>query len=85
MLFRGGGLLKEGDINRDEMLIYVRRITSITLLKSCVTQEDTLWLGRELVLSRSKSINNTYTTKDMRGKKEERLVRKKDGMRDLIM
>ena len=24
-------------------------------------------------------------TKDMRGKTEERLVRKKDGMRDLIM
>ena len=30
-------------------------------------------------------MENTYTTKDTRGKAKERLVRKNDGMRDLIM
>ena len=30
-------------------------------------------------------MDKTDTIKDMRGKVEERLVRKKDGMRDLLM
>ena len=30
-------------------------------------------------------MDKTDTFKDMRGKVEERLVRKKDGMRDLLM
>ena len=89
MLFKGKerGTLKESDINRDEVPIFVSRITSITPLKSrIITQEDTLsCFGRELVLPRSKNMNKTYITKDMKRKAEERLIRKKDRMRDLIM
>ena len=42
-------------------------------------------LAREFVLSKSKNMNKTYTTKDTRGKAEKGLVWKKDGIRDLIM
>ena len=87
-LFRGEerGTLKESDINKDKVPIYVGRITSITLLKSRITQEDTLsCFGRELVLPRSKNMSKTDTTKDTRRKAEERLIRKNDRMRDLIM
>ena len=87
-LFRGEerGTLKESDINKDKVPIYVDRITSITLLKSRITQEDTLsCFGRELVLPRSKNMSKTDTTKDTRRKAEERLIRKNDRMRDLIM
>ena len=88
MLFRGEerGTLKESDISRDEVPICVSRITSITPLKSRITQEDTLsCFGRERVLPRSKNMNKTDTTKDTRRKAKERLIRKNDGMRDLIM
>ena len=87
-LFRGEerGTFKESDISRDELPICVGRITSTTPLKSRITQEDTLsGFGRELVLPRSKNMNKTDTTKDTRRKTEERLIRKKDRMRDLIM
>ena len=88
MLFIGEerGTLKESDISRDEVPICVSRITSITPLKSRTTQEDTLnCFGRELFLPRSKNMNKTNITKDMRRKAEERLIRKEDRMRDLIM
>ena len=80
-LQRRRGTLKESDIP-----IFVGRITSIKSLKSRRTQEDTLsYFGRELVLPRCKNMNKTNTIKDMRRKTEERLIRKKDRMRDLIM
>ena len=80
MLFRGEerGTLKESDIRKDEVLICVGRITSITHLKSRITQENTLGcFGKELVLPKSKNIDETDTTKDTRRKAEERLIRKK--------
>ena len=81
-----GGILKECDINRDKIPICVRGIASITPLKSGVAQEDTLHgFSREFVLSRSKNMNKTNTTKDARGKAKERLNRKKNRMRDLII
>ena len=77
---------KKSDINRDEVPICDSRITSITPLKSRITQEDTLsCFGGELVLPRNKNMNKTDTTKDTRRKAEERLIRKNDRMRDLIM
>ena len=88
MLFRGEerGTLKESDINRDEVPVCVGRITFITPMKSRITQENTLsCFGRELVLPRSKNMNKTDTTKDTRRRAQERLIRKKDRMRDLIM
>ena len=69
------GILKESDISRDEIPICDSRITSITPLKSRITQEDTLsCFGEELVLLRSKNMNKTDTTKDMRRKTKERLI-----------
>ena len=87
-LFRGEEerTLKESDISRDEVSICVSRITSITPLKLRIIQEDTLsCFSRELVLPRSKNMNKTDTTKDTGRKAEERLIRKRDRMRDLIM
>ena len=66
-LFKGEErrFLKESDINIDEVPICVGRITSITPLKSRITQEETLSsFCRELVLPRSKNMNKTDTTKD---------------------
>ena len=83
-------MLKKRDIDRDEESMCIRRVASITSLKAGISEEDTLY-GRnidnlvELVLSSSKNIDKTNTTKDTRGKAKERLVRKNDGMRDLIM
>ena len=54
------GILKESDISRDEVPICDSIITSITPLKSGITQEDTLsCFGTELVLPRSKNMNKT--------------------------
>ena len=78
------GILEESDINRDEVPICDSRITSITPLKSRITQEDNCF-GKELVLPRSKNMNKTNTTKYTRRKAEERLIRKNDRMGDLIM
>ena len=79
-------ILKESDIGRDEVPICDSRITSITPLKSRITQEDTFnCFGGELVLPRSKNMNKTDTTKDAKRKAEERLIRKNDRMKDLIM
>ena len=67
-------------------MMSVRRITSITLLKSRVSQEDAFYsLGGKLVLSRCESMNKTSTTKDRRRKKIKKLGRKNEGMRDLVM
>ena len=64
----------------------VRGITTITLLKSRVSQEDTLCsLGGELVLSKCESMNKTSTVKDTRRKEIKRLGKKKEGMGDLVM
>ena len=56
------------------------------LVEAGNNQKDTLrGFGEKLVLSKSKNMDKTNTTKDMRGKTEERLVWKKNGMRDFIM
>ena len=69
-----GGILIECDINKDKVVICVMRIASITSLKSRVTQENTLrGFGQEFVLYKSKNINKTNTTKEMREKAEKKL------------
>ena len=58
----------------------------ITLLKLEITEEDTFrGFGRELVLPRSKDMEKKTDNQDKRGNAKERLARKNDGMRDLIM
>ena len=82
MLFRS----KEVDIIGEKITMSVRGITTITLLKSRVSQEDAFRsLGGELVLYRCESMNRTCTAKDTRRKETKRLGRKKEGMRDLVM
>ena len=64
----------------------VRGITTITLLKSRVSQEDAFRsLGGELILSKCESRNKTSTTKDSRRKEIKRFGGKNEGMRDLVM
>ena len=64
----------------------LRRITTITLLKSGISQEEALHgFGGKLVLSRSESMNKASTTKDTRRKEIKWLVREEKEMRNLIM
>ena len=64
----------------------LRGITTITLLKSGVAQEDAFCgLGGKLVLSWSENMNKASTTKDTRRKEIKWLVREKKGMRNLSM
>ena len=79
-------VLKKSDINRDKILMCIRRVAAITSLKLGITEEDTLYgFGWEHILSRSKNMNKKNIIKDTRGKVEKGLVWKKDGIRDLIM
>ena len=64
----------------------VRGITMIALLKSGVSQEDAFCgFGEELVSSSCEIMNKTSTTKDTGRKKIERLVRKKEGMGNVVV
>ena len=79
-------VLKKCDIGKDKVSMCIRRVAIISSLKLRITEEDTLrGFGCELVLSRSKNMDQTNTTKDTRGKAKERLVWKKNGMKDFIM
>ena len=61
-------------------------ITTITLLKSGISQEEALHgFGRKLVLSRSEKMNKASTTKDTRRKKIKWLVKEEKGVRNLIV
>ena len=56
----------------------LRGITTITLLKSGVAQEDAFrGFGKKFVLSWSENMNKASTTKDTRRKEIKRLVREK--------
>ena len=64
----------------------LKGITTITLLKSGISQEEALHgFGGKLVLSRSENMNKTGTTKDTRRKEIKWLVREEKEMRNLIM
>ena len=64
----------------------LKGITTITFLKSGISQEEALHgFGGKLVLSRSENINKTSTTKDTRKKEIKWLVREEKEMRNLIM
>ena len=64
----------------------LRGITTITLLKSRISQEDAFCgSGRKFVPSRSENMNKVSTTKNTRRKETKWLVREKKGMRNLIM
>ena len=76
-------ILNKCDIDKDKVSMCIRRVATITSLKSGITKEDTLrGFGLELVLSKSENMDKTDTTKDTRGKAEEGLVWKNDVMRD---
>ena len=63
-----------------------RGITTITLLKSRISQEDAFCgSDRKFVLSRSENMNKASTTKNTRRKKIKWLVREKKGMSNLIV
>ena len=72
-------VLKKCDIDRDKVSMCIKRVATITSLKSGITEEDTLrGFGSKLVLSRSKNMDKTNTTKDTRGKAEERFGLEKE-------
>ena len=79
-------VLPKVGFGRDKVSMCIRRVITISSLKSGITEDNTLrGFGGELVLFRSKNMDKTDTTKDTRAKIEEGLIWKKDGMRDLIM
>ena len=64
----------------------LRGITTITLLKSGISQEYAFCgFGRKFVLSRTENMNKASTTKNTRRKEIKWLVREKKGMRNLIV
>ena len=64
----------------------LKGITTITLLKSGISQEEALHgFGGKLVLSRSENMNKASTTKNTRRKEIKWLVKEKKGMRNLIV
>ena len=64
----------------------LRGITTITLLKSGISQEDAFCgFGKKFVLSKSENMNKASTTKNTRRKEIKWLVREKKGMRNLIV
>ena len=64
----------------------LKGITTITLLKSGISQKEALHaFGGKLVLSRSENMNKASTTKDTRRKEIKWLVREEKGVRNLIM
>ena len=64
----------------------LKGITTITLLKSKVSQEDAFCgFSRKFVLSRSENMNKASTTKNTRRNEIKWLVRKKKGMRNPIV
>ena len=64
----------------------LKGITTITLLKSGISQEEALHgFGGNLVLSRSENMNKASITKDTRMKEIKWLVREEKEMRNLIM
>ena len=76
---------QEGDINGEKVAMSLRGITTITLLKSGISQENAFCgSGRKFVFSRSENINKASTTKNTR-KEIKWLVREKKGMRNLIV
>ncbi|WP_233351467.1 hypothetical protein, partial [Vibrio cholerae] len=76
----------ESDISGEKVAMSLRGITTITLLKFGISQEDAFCgFGRKFVLSRSENMNKTSTTKDTRRKEIKWLVREEKEMRNLIM
>ena len=64
----------------------LKGITTITLLKSGISQEEAFCgFGRKFVLSKSENMNKASTTKNMRRKEIKWLVKEKKGMRNLIV
>ena len=64
----------------------LRRITTITLLKSRISQEDAFCdFGRKFVMSRSENMNKASTTKNTRRKEIKWLVKEKKRMRNPIV
>ena len=64
----------------------LRGITTITLLKFGISQEDAFCdFNRKFVLSKSENMNKASTTKNTRRKEIKWLVREKKGMRNLIV
>ena len=64
----------------------LKGITTITLLKPGIAQEEALHgFGGKLVLSRSEDRNKASTTKDTRRKEIKWLVMEEKGVRNLIV
>ena len=64
-------VLKKCDFDIDKVSMCIKRVATITLLKLGITKEDTLrGFGSQLVLSRSKNMDKTNTTKDTRGRQK---------------
>ena len=64
----------------------LRGITTITVLKSGISQENAFCgSGRKFVLSKSENMNKASTTKDTRRKEIKWLVREEKRVRNLIV
>ena len=78
-------MFKEGDIRGNEVSMRTRRIATVTALKEGITKEDALRsLSKKFILARSKYVDKTSASRNMRRETKKVLIRKERRMRNLI-
>ena len=75
-------MFKKGDISGNEILMCIKRVTSITSLKAQITKEDTIRdLSRKFILARSEYVDKTSAPNNTLRETKKRLIRKEKRMR----
>ena len=79
-------MLKKCDINGNKVSMCIRKIAMLLALKAGITRGDALrGLSRKFILARSKYVDKTSTSKNMRRETKKGLIRKiRELMRNLI-
>ena len=78
-------MLKKCHINRNEVSMCIGRIVAVLALKAGITKEDAFrCLSRKFILARSKNVDKTSASENMRRETIQWLIRKEKRMRNLI-
>ena len=78
-------MLKKCDISRNEVSMCVGRIAMVPTLKTRITKEDALHgVSRKFILARSKYVDKTSASENMRKETNNGLIWKENKMRNFI-
>ena len=78
-------MFKKGNISRNEVLMCLGRVATVTALKAGITKEDALHsLSRKFILARSEYVGKTSASKNTRRETKKGLIRREKRMRNLI-